>query len=85
MTNEVPGTVWSAPDGLHVDTRGLMPPDPMVAVIWHLEQPGQFGPVTVYLDRDPIHLLPELNERGWRYEYALRTEDEVQLVLRKAE
>ncbi len=82
MTDNVPGTHWQDADGLHIDTRGLQPPDPFVAVIWHIEQPGQQGPVTVYLDRNPIYLFPELAERGWSYEYALNTADEVHLILR---
>ncbi len=81
---DVPGSHWQAADGLHIDTRGLLPPDPMVAILWHLERPGQFGPVTAHIDRNPVHLFPELHERGWNYEYALETETEVQLVLRKA-
>ncbi|WP_372885293.1 DUF2249 domain-containing protein [Shimia sp.] len=81
--DEVPGSSWQAPDGLHVDTRGLHPPDPLVAILWHLEQVGQSGPVTAHLDRNPVHLFPELAERGWSYDYAKRTATEVQLVLRK--
>ena len=82
MNDEVPGTYWQAADGLHIDTRGLPPPEPFVAIIWHIEQPGQTGPITVYLDRNPIYLFPELIERGWCYEYALRTAGEVRLILR---
>lgn len=82
MNDDVPGTHWQAADGLHVDTRGLQPPDPFVAIIWHLEQPGQNGPVTAHLDRNPVYLFPELAERGWHYEYALHTPNEVRLILR---
>lgn len=83
MSNEVPGKHWLVGDRLHIDTRGLSPPDPMVAVVWHISQPGQEGPVTAYFDRDPVHLFPELVERGWRYEYALRDPDRVRLILRR--
>lgn len=82
MTGPVPATSWTAADGLHVDTRGLAPPDPMVSILWHIEQPGQRGPITVYLDRNPIHLFPELAERGWLYEYAVNEEGNVRLILR---
>lgn len=82
--DQVPGRAWLAPDGLHVDTRGLQPPDPMVAILWHLEQAGQRGPVTAHLDRNPVHLFPELAERGWSYDYGPRSDTEVQLILRKS-
>ncbi len=57
----------------------------MIAVLWHIGQPGQRGPVTVYLDRNPIYLLPELAERGWHYEYAVRETDYVRLILKATE
>lgn len=79
-----PGRFWRDADGLHVDTRGLAPPDPLVAVLWHLEQPGQRGPVTAYFDRFPVHLFPELAERGWRHTVLLREAGDVCLLLSKA-
>ncbi|WP_435230738.1 DUF2249 domain-containing protein [Pseudopelagicola sp. nBUS_20] len=84
MSNEVPGTYWMAADGLHVDTRGLPPPDPLVAVLWHITQPERNGPVIAHFDRDPVYLLPELAERGWSYEYGAPDSDEVRLTLRPA-
>ena len=64
-TTDLPGKHWQEADGLHIDVRGLAPPEPMVAILGHLEQPGQKGPVTVHHDRNPIYLFPELAERGW--------------------
>ncbi len=81
MSDVVPGRHWLAGDGLHVDTRGLEPPDPMVAVLWHLEQPGQNGPVIVHLDRNPVHLFPELVERGWLYRVTPEAEGALTLTL----
>jgi hypothetical protein len=78
----VPGRHWRDADGLHVDTRGLPPPDPMFAVLWHIEQPGQTGPIIVHLDRFPIHLLPELDARGWGQETASDEPGDVRLILR---
>ncbi len=77
-----PGKSWQASDGLHIDTRGLAPPDPMVAVLWHIEQPNQRGPITAYFDRDPVHLFAELAERGWTHSYLQRDTDTVRLTLR---
>ncbi len=84
MIGEVPGSFWQQADGLHIDTRGLQPPDPMISILWHIEQPDQHGPITAYFDRDPVFLLPELAERGWRYEYADRQPSEVRLILRRS-
>ncbi len=67
---------------MHLDTRGLDPPDPAVAVLWHIDRPEQDGPVTVYLDRHPIYLFPELAERGWTAEVAPGEAGGVRLVLR---
>lgn len=58
---------WTEGPVLHLDVRGLVPPRPMVAVLTRLE--GEDAPerLTVHLDREPIHLFPELEERGWDY------------------
>lgn len=82
MTRGAPGKSWQSDDGLHIDTRGLLPPDPMVAILWHIQQPDQRGPITAYFDRDPIHLFAELAERGWSHEYLARQPGEVRLTLR---
>lgn len=83
MIAEVPGTSWQAPDGLHIDTRGLAPPDPMVAILWHIEQPDQRGPIIAHFERDPLPLFEELAERGWSCDYLQRDPGEVRLVLRR--
>ncbi len=83
MTAPPPGKHWEAIDGLHIDVRGLPPPEPMVAILAQLEIPGQTGPVTVHHDRQPIYLYPELAERGWTYEIVNGDVGEVRLILRK--
>ncbi len=75
-----PGKAWQAKDGLHVDTRGLAPPDPMVAILWHVENSD--GPIIAHMDRDPVHLYPELAERGWRAELLEVRPGDTCLVLR---
>lgn len=54
----------------------------MVAILWHIEQPNQRGPITAYFDRDPVHLFAELAERGWTHSYLQRDTDAVRLSLR---
>jgi uncharacterized protein DUF2249 len=83
MIQIAPGKSWQARDGLHIDTRGLEPPDPMIAILWHIEQSDQQGPVTVYLDRDPLPLFIELADRGWSGHYLVRDPGDVRLELRK--
>ena len=82
MSDEVPGTYWQDTDGLHVDTRGLGPPDPLIAILWHISQPGQTGPIFAHFDRHPIYLLPELAERGWQHDKTMSDPDNVVLILR---
>jgi hypothetical protein len=56
------------PDAVHLDLRGLEPPEPMVAIL-KLIDGGEAGPVLVaHLDREPIFLYPELDDRGWAHE-----------------
>lgn len=83
MSGGNPGVCWQSADGLHVDTRGLAPPDPLVAVLWHISQPDQSGPVIAHFDRNPIYLFPELVERGWQHEYVATDLEDVQLILKR--
>ena len=55
---------WREPDGLHLDLRGLEPPEPMVAVLGEINA-GTNEPMILHMDRDPIFLYAELEERGW--------------------
>jgi hypothetical protein len=64
----ISGTHWRASDGFHIDVSELSPPEPMVAILQLIEQPGFQGPVIVHHNREPVHLYPELFERGWTYE-----------------
>ncbi len=51
-----------------LDLRGIdQPPRPLLAVIELIERPGTGDTVHVVIDRDPIHLFPELMERGWSW------------------
>ncbi len=78
--NRPPGKAWQAEDGWHVDTRGLQPPDPMVAILWHVENTP--GPIIAHMDRNPIHLYPELAERGWAGELTSEAPGDTRLILR---
>lgn len=62
------GRVWRAADALHIDVRGLEAPEPMVMILGLLESPETGSPVIAHLDREPIFLYPELDDRGWAHE-----------------
>lgn len=72
---------WRAADGIHIDVRGLAPPEPMVAILTLLESPDTEDRVIVHHDREPVFLYPELVERGWRYEIISGEPGEVRLLL----
>ena len=59
---------WRSDEGLHLDLRGLDPPDPMVIVLRTIDS-GEAGAVIIaHFDREPIFLYPELDDRGWTHE-----------------
>ena len=79
--NNILGKHWHATDGFHIDVSALLPPEPMVAILELIERPGMTGPVFVYHNREPIHLYPELNERGWDHEIIIKTPGKICLKL----
>ena len=74
-------TEWHAADGIHIDVRGLSPPEPMVAILTLLEHPDTNDRVIVHHDREPVFLYPELTERGWEYQIVAGEPGEVRLLL----
>lgn len=57
--------VWRENDGVHIDVRDLSPPAPLVAIVRLLESDAHSGIIVAHLNRDPVHLYPELAERQW--------------------
>jgi hypothetical protein len=73
---------WHDPQGLHIDVRGLPPPQPMVAILQLLQRQGDAGgPVFAHLDREPLMLYPELATLGWHAVPVPAGPDEVLLRL----
>jgi hypothetical protein len=60
--------VWRTPDAVHVDLRGLDPPDPMVTVLRMIDQGEVASVLIAHFDREPIFLYPELDDRGWSHD-----------------
>ena len=83
MTEEPPGKYWRDDGILHIDVRGLGPPEPMVAILFHIEKPEEVGPVIVHHFCEPIYFYPELTEMGWSYEIIPGEPEEVRLILRQ--
>ena len=60
--------VWQEADALHIDVRGLTPPEPMMAILRLISSVDGSQPIIMHHDRDPIYLVPELAEIGWSLE-----------------
>jgi hypothetical protein len=60
--------VWRTPEGVHIDVRGLDPPEPMVAILGLIDRGEVDAVLIATLDREPIFLYPELDDRGWGHE-----------------
>jgi hypothetical protein len=80
-----PARRWTAADGIHVDVRGLAPPEPFLTIVRLLESIGGTAtPVIVHHERDPVLLYGELAERGWTVEHVDGDPGEVRLKLERA-
>ena len=79
--DDVLGRHWRESDGHHIDVSALSPPEPMVAILELIERSGMEGPVIVHHNREPVHLYPELIERGWRHEIISNAPGKIRLKL----
>ena len=60
--------LWWSEEGLHIDVRGLQPPEPMIAILGLIDGDEVEGALIAHLDREPIFLYPELDDRGFSHE-----------------
>jgi hypothetical protein len=60
--------MWRTSDAVHIDVRGLEPPQPMVEILRLIDAGEVEGALVAHLDREPIFLYPELDDRGWSHE-----------------
>jgi hypothetical protein len=60
--------MWHTAEGIHIDVRGLEPPDPMVAILRLIDEDPDRSVIIAHLDREPIFLYPELEDRGWSHD-----------------
>jgi len=66
--SEEQSRTWRADGAVHVDVRGLEPPEPMVAILQAIDSGEADTVLVAHLDREPIFLYPELEDRGWSHE-----------------
>ena len=67
-----------------INTIGMQPPGPFVAVMGWIETNPGASEVIVRLERDPVYLFPELVEAGWDWQYLTESDGLVELLLRKS-
>jgi hypothetical protein len=77
------GRCWTDADGVHIDVRGLPPPEPMVAILALVRSARGDAPIIVHHDREPKLLYPELAECGWTATPIDAPQGEVRLKLER--
>jgi hypothetical protein len=75
---------WRDAAGLHIDVRGLEPPQPMHEILKLLESGAAPDGVIVHHEREPVFLYPELAERGWEHELLPADEGEVRIQITRS-
>jgi hypothetical protein len=70
-------------DGIHVDVRGLPPPQPLTTILALVHSIRDATPVFVHHERDPQFLYPELAEIGWTATRVEAPAGEVRLKLER--
>ena len=68
---------------IQLDNRGLQPPEPMVRILAALGELGAGVQVVSLMDREPLLLYPELERRGFTWEFG-GTDDGYVLTVRRA-
>ena len=81
----VPGEArhWIEADAIHIDVRGLPPPEPLVAILTLVQTVRNTASVIVHHDRDPRMLYAELAELGWTADRIDAPPGEVRLKLER--
>lgn len=53
---------------IQLDNRGLSPPEPMLRILEACEKLRPGDRIEAQMDRRPVFLFPELEDRGLRYD-----------------
>ena len=84
LNGEGPSRRWVEADGIHIDVRGLPPPQPMVSILALVMHDDRRRIADRLDERDPVFLYPELAEIGWTSERLDAPDGEVRLLLKRA-
>jgi hypothetical protein len=76
-------TIWREDGKAHIDLRGMEPPGPALALLELLDAQPDDGQVIAHLDRQPVFVYEELEERGWGWVIEKDEPGEVRLALRR--
>lgn len=76
--------VWHVGEAVHIDVRGLAPPQPMLAILRLIHTLDRPREVIVHHERMPRFLIPELAEMGWSLERIAGQDGEVRLRLTRS-
>lgn len=52
-----------------IDNRGLQPPEPMVRILSSLGELEEGQELVALMDREPLLLYPELERRGYAWQF----------------
>ena len=66
-----------------LDNRGLPPPEPMMRILEALGSLGTHDDLRVFMDREPLLLYPELERRGFAWDFGDQA-GELVLTIRRA-
>jgi uncharacterized protein (DUF2249 family) len=75
-------TDWPAPKTF-LDNRDLMPPEPLVRILDALEHLAPGEVLEAINPREPIHLYPELEQRGAAIQVAKQADGSARLLIRR--
>ncbi len=59
---------WRTADAVHIDLRGLAPPEPAAAVLQVIDSGELDTALLGHFDQEPIFLYSDLEDRGWSHE-----------------
>lgn len=75
--------IWEEAGVMHIDVRGLVPPQPMLEIIKLLDTEVLRDRIVMHHDREPVYLFPELAERHWDYAIEHKGEEFIIQLTRK--
>lgn len=83
--SEPPSECDHSAEVLELDVRGLEPPEPMVQILEALPMLPRRAQLMARTDRRPVHLLPQLEERGFTGEPEEQSDGSYVTMIRRKE